>query len=484
MKRKISIGIFVLLVSILMLMSNASASGWPVAWANQATLSTVDSFPSQDPENSGYGTTQVVVWEEWNGNDWDIHMKYSLLDGALLSWIFPPVHPATTALDEINPAVTITGPDTWQRTWIHVVYQRVNPAGPANWDICHTFTLNFGGAWSAPTILDVNQAQDAIDPAIVYTEDIATRNGITAFLAQIVWSETSSTSGFYEIQYDAFYLDTNLVPITGYVGPTLIRGVGTGATGDCLYPEIASVDETGGALISSFPFSVVWQEQIFATGQWNVWYDDGTTTTFPILATVLTPGSTGQLNTNLPGTGNCEHPDIAATQDYGPIATQRFYYHVNWVYNNLVAATWQIDTCYATGIPPFFPNPGWWSFVGTPPAQGPVAQVLDNPTIASKLTTAPAFDTWMAWEDSTTIQLSNPDIWFIVGTCGPPLFLFAYAIGPGRVGYLPPAGGGSIEYNPELWNRNDAARPTPPLTHLVFDQDLGTGIPEVEYIDP
>ncbi len=118
MKSKIIIGIFIVLVSTIMLISNASGSGWPVVWLNQATLSNIDCNPSQDPENSGFGTTQVVVWEEWNGNDWDIWMKYSLLDGALGSWVFPVVQPATTAMNEINPAVTITAPDFWGRTWI------------------------------------------------------------------------------------------------------------------------------------------------------------------------------------------------------------------------------------------------------------------------------------------------------------------------------------------------------------------------------
>ncbi len=359
-----------------------------------------------------------------------------------------------------------------------VVYQRRDPAG-GQWDVCHTFTLNFGWAWNPPVILDVNQNQDAIDPAIVYTEDTFTPMG-TTMLAQIVWSEYNPASGIYEIQYDAFFLDRNRVPmpITGYVGPFLIRGAVTGATGNCWFPEIASVDETllGG---SSFPFSVVWQEQT-AAGQWNVWYDDGTTTTSPVLMVAMTPGSTGQLNAvNI--LGDCKYPDITATQDYrAPI--QIYYYHVNWVYNiwGPPAASWQIDSCYSA---PLAYNPGAATFIATLPIHGPFPMVLENPTIASKLTAlvpATVFENWMAWEDSTIPAATNPDIWFTVGTYGPP---FVPAMAPVRVGYLPGPGGGSIEYNPELWNRNDAARNFPPLTHLVFDQTIAM-LTEVEYIDP
>jgi hypothetical protein len=477
MKSKILIGFFILLVSIIMLTSNASASGWPVAWINQATLSIVDSNPSQDPENSGFGTTQVVVWEEWNGADWDIWMKFSNLDGALGSWLFPAVQPATTPLDEINPAVTITAPDpVTGATWIHVVYQCWNPVG-FQWDVCHIFTTNFGGAWSAPTVLDAVPANDAIDPAIVYTEDISTPNGVTAMLVQMVWSELNPFTGFYEIQYMAFYLDTNRVPITGYIGTFMIRGVATGAIGNCLFPEIASVDTTGGAATCTFPFSVVWQEQT-ALPQWNIWYDDGTTTTIPGLMVAMTPGSLGQLNTNPVGSGDCYHPDIAATQDYQVAAN--YYYHVIWVYNIWAPITWQIDSCYVAAVAP---NPGA-AFTGTT-TYGPVGQVLDNPTAASKLTgLGPTlFDTWMAWEDSTNPLATNPDIWFRVSryTVAPPGF--AYRAASARVGYAPGVGGGSIEHNPEFWNRNDAARNFPPLTHLVFDQTIG-GFTEVEYIDP
>jgi hypothetical protein len=480
MKSKILVGFFILLVSIIMLTSNASASGWPVAWVNQATLSIVDSNPSQDPENSGFGTTQVVVWEEWNGNDWDIWMKYSLFDGLLGTWVFPVVQPATTPLDEINPAVTITAPDpVTGATWIHVVYQCWNPVG-FQWDVCHVFTTNFGGAWGAPTVLDAVPANDAIDPAIVYTEDTSTPNGATAMLVQMVWSEHNPQTGFYEIQYMAFYLDTNRapLPITGYIGTFMIRGVASGATGHCLYPEIASVDENAVGGTCQYYFSVVWQEQTVA-GQWNIWYDDGTTTTIPGLMIAMTPGSVGQLNT-INNLGDCYHPDIAATQDYQ--ATPNYYYHVIWVFNIWgPPMTWQIDSCYAT---PGAPNPGAAAFTVTT-TYAAVSQILDNPTAASKLTgLGPTlFDTWMAWEDSTNPLATNPDIWFRVSryTTVPPGF--AYRNVAARVGYLPAVGAGSIEHNPEFWNRNDAARAMPPLTHLVFDQTI-SGFTEVEYIDP
>jgi hypothetical protein len=488
MKSKILIGFLVLLVSIIMLTSNGLASTFPGPWLNQATLSLVDNNPSQDPENSGFGMTQVVVWEEWNGNDWDIWMKYSLLNGALGSWIFPPVQPATLAgVDETNPAVTISNVDPFGNTWIHVVYQRQIP-GVGQWDVCHTYTLNFGAVWLAPVVLDMNQAQDATDPAIVYTEDTSTPNGVTAMLAQIVWSEFNPGTGIYEIKYDAFYLDTNVpfpTPILGYVGPFTIRAGGVGgAAGNCLYPEIASVDEyfTGGTC--SFDFSVVWQE-LSAGGQWNIWYDDGTTQTTGLggITTGLTPGSTGQLNLNPAGSGNSEHPDIAATQNYLGNPNQQYYYHVDWVYNDITVNpnTWQIDNCHA---PPIAPNPGAAAFI-----PDPVAHVntifLDNPTIASKLiAVAPftVFETWMAWEDWTIPGATNPDIWCNVGTYSIATGFIMPGPGPGRVGYLPPSGGGSTEYNPEFWNRNDAAGGFPALTHLVFDQTI-TGT-EVEYIDP
>ena len=83
MKYKIIIGFFIVLVSTIMLMSNALASAGPPIWINQTPISIVDGITSRDPENSGYFLDQVVVWEEWNGADWDIYMKYGNLDGAL-----------------------------------------------------------------------------------------------------------------------------------------------------------------------------------------------------------------------------------------------------------------------------------------------------------------------------------------------------------------------------------------------------------------
>ena len=484
MKYKLIIGILVLCVSALMLMSNAMASGWPPAWINQATLSNIDSNPSQDPENSGFGRTQVVVWEEGNTPNRDIYMAFSVLDGAPFSWS-APIPVARTDDDEINPAVAVTNIDPNGATEIHVVYQRWNPAGGGQWDVYHDYTNNFGVGWSGATCLDAAQTQNAIDPAIVYTEDVSNPNvWWFGWLVQIVWSEADPVTGLYEIQYNAHYLDPMTRPPTRrYVGTTLIHGVITGATGDCLYPEIASVDERFTLGIFEYYFAIVWQEELPLGGgvfQWNVWYVDGFTTIFPPpISITVTPGSLGQLNPGIPGGDNCYDPDIAATQDYQ--VNERYYFHVDYVYWNAAAGTWQIDTCYYEGASR---TPGAALFT-VAPAQGPVPNVLDRPTIASKLIQVgpTIFETWMAWEDSTNPAANNPDIWFSVGTCQAG-GVFGYTAPSLRVGYVPGVGGGSIEYNPELWNRNDAVRMFPPLTHLVFDQDLGGGIPEAVYIDP
>jgi hypothetical protein len=413
-------------------------------------------------------------------------MKYNLADGALGMWLFPPFHPATTGLIEINPAVTVTNTNPFNGfTEIHVVYQRENPIVPNTWDICHTWTNNFGAAWTAPVILDLNVNQDAIDPAIVFTEDLS--NPVFGMLVQIVWSEynPAPASLIYEIQYDAFYYDPTFPPPgRGYVGTTLIRGTANGAPRDCLVPEIASIDEIFTAGIYDYYFAVVWQEQINlgAPGlQWNVWYIAGTTTISPPpTIAVPNPATLGQLN---PGNraGDSYDPDIAASQDYAPI--EAYYFHVVWVYNIWAAGTWQIDSCYSAG---FLPTPAP-PFLATASAQGPVGFPLDRPTIALKLINIlfPIFETWMAWEDQSNPVANNPDIWYRVGWCNfglaPP---FGFMMPSARVGYLPGVGGGSVEGNPEFWNRNEITRMFPPLTHLVFDQDLGGGTPEVEYIDP
>jgi hypothetical protein len=477
MKSKILIGFFVVLVSTIMLMSNAVASAGPPIWINQTTISFVDGSTSQDPENSGYGINQVVVWEEWNGADWDIYMKYSNLDGALGSWIFSPVNPAVTVADEINPAVAVTNSNPITlATEIHVVYQIWSGV---SWDVEHTWTNNFGVTWSAPAVLDATPANDAMDPAVVFTEDLSNPGPTNGLLVQFVWSEFNPGPGLFEIQYNAFYQDPSLIPVRGYIGPTLIRS----AAGDCLYPEIASVDERLSPAAFDYYFSVVWQEQTRpGAGQWNILYDDGTTTTSGGggMGMVLTPGSLGQLNP-VNNYGDSYHPDIAATQDYAlGGGAETYYFHVNWVFQIVgPPASWQIDTCYNVGP---LTTPGAAAFIITAPARGPGAIVLDNPTIASKLQIPggiPVFETWMCWEDSSAAA-SVPDIWYRVGQCptaGPP---FAYTVAAAIVPYVQWL---TSEYNPELWNRNDTLRMFPPLTHLVFDMTQGP-VQEVEYIDP
>jgi hypothetical protein len=481
MKIKFVYVFLVICVSALMLMPNIFAAiGPPIVWAGQTTLSPADGVTSQDPENSGFGTTQVTVWEEWNGADWDIMMSVSINDGAL--WSPPIIVVATPGVDEINPAVAVTNFNPAGFQEVHVVYQCASLIWPGTWDVCHVYTINFGAVWIGPVILDFMFLMDAIDPAVVYTEDLSPApggGGVPGMLVQFVWAEWNAVvlPQRYEIYYNAFYFDP-ILGGTGYVGSTLIR---TCPFGDCMYPEIASVDETLNAAAYDYYFAVVWEEPT-AAGQINVWYVDGTTTTSPVMGIVLTPGSMGQLNApGLPG--NCYHPDIAATQDYyfaGPVET--YYFHVNWVYRTGGPITYQIDTCYSAGAAP---TPGAASFIATLPAVGALITVLDNPTIATKLVAlAPVltFETWMCWEDNS-VPLSAPDIWYRVGqyTTLPPAF--GYIVGAALVPYMPP--GGFTEYNPELWNRNDSTRtfPPPPFTHLVFDMPQ-FGAQEVEYIDP
>jgi len=201
-----SIGILAMLVCMLMFMSNTLATLGPPVWINQATLSNIDSNPSKDPENSGFGPIQAVVWEEEvaPGNH-DIWMKWSGADGALGSWVFSINHPAITNDNEINPAVTVTNqnPDTLA-TEIHVVYQLDNGG---NMDVCHVWTNDWGQTWTGPITLDRRQAEDARDPAIVYTEDVSNPGQGLGMLVQFVWSEVTPALGAYDIYYEAFYYD-------------------------------------------------------------------------------------------------------------------------------------------------------------------------------------------------------------------------------------------------------------------------------------
>jgi hypothetical protein len=399
------------------------------------------------------------------------------------------VQPATTGADERYPAVAVTNNNPGTGTIeLHVVYQCWNGAGGGQWDICHTWTANWGGAWTAPIVRDRRPNQDAIEPAIVYTEDLSFPGGQFGTLVQIVWSEWNPfvAPARYEIYYDAYYYDPTLVPPgRGYLGWVQIQTV---ATADCRNPEIASVDETLNALAYDYYFSVVWEERNFVPAQINIWYVDGTTTISPgPMGMVLTGGSLGQLNP-INGIGDSYAPDIAATQDY---AQQFWYYHVVWVYNiwagpgGVPPATWQIDTCYA---PSGIPNPGALAFIATAPANGPAAQItLNNPTVASKMIAVgvpPSFEIWVCWEDFGSVPASAPDIFFNIGqyTRGIPPGFAWIGVGPAIVPYIQP-GGGNTEFNPELWNRNDVLRQFPPLTHLVFDMSQA-GAQEVEYIDP
>jgi hypothetical protein len=497
MRYKSIFSVLVLLVSSIMLLANVMASPGPPVWVAQATISFPDSIPGEDPEISRYAADLVVVWEEGNLPNRDIWMKYSNFNGALGTWIFSPIPPAASLNDESNPAVAMsrvhpsTGPE------IHVVYQLLNPSGINQ--IWHTWTLFWGAVWVPPRLMS-SPSLNAIDPAIVYTESLTNPGaGNPGMLMQIVWAEeTSSGSGLYQIQYDAFYWDPFLAPPRGYVsalniggvfpptpiGVTTVSAAPTGGT--CMFPEIASVDEFSPfrIVLIDYDFSVVWQETTTA-GQWNIFYNDGTTITSPAISSNVGIAASGQINPTTT-TDDCYAPDIAASQDYvWPGETH--YFHVNWRRLDTSNGNQYIESCYAVGAGPT-PGAGALLAAPTPPsAQGPTTSRLHNPTIATKLTALgpSVFETWMAWEDSTIVGANNPDIWYRVGACTVGLPPFAYTWGPGRVGYAPPAGGGSIEYNPELWNRNDWLTPFPTLTHLTFDQTiLLTGATEVEYIDP
>jgi hypothetical protein len=491
MNFKLSIGMLVLCVSVLVLMSNVLASIGPGAWINQATLSIIDSNPSQDPENSGYGTLQVVVWEEWNGNDWDIHMKYSNLDGALGSWIFPPVHPATTpGVDEINPAVAVTNADPTGVFQIHVVYEFIDTTVvPPRNDIYHTYTLNMGINWIVPAgRLNTN---DAHDPAIVYSEDVS--NPIPpdvwySMAVQIVWSELNPAPvNRYEIYYNAWYFEGSAGGPWAYaIAPPASFPVRASLNGHCEKPEIAAIDETMMPGTWNFYFAIVWQEPSVAPVNTEIWYRDGWLGIAPGAIVFTIPlGNVGRLCTCPAGSGNCVDPDIAATQDYQnpAIALEEFYIHVNWVHQ-ITGGGFRIDTCYFAGPVPF---PGFGLFVTTAAAVA-TPTVLNRPTIAVKcimrmpVNPFTIFQIWMCWEDSSN-PASVPDIWYRVGqhnNMGP---FFGFVILPAPVPYVPAI---SSDFNPELWNRNDAIRPVaPPFTHLVFDQGIPVGgVPEVVYIDP
>lgn len=494
--------ILIVCVSALILMQSVlAATGPPYVWAAQATLSTVDVNPSQDPENSGYGTLQVTVWEEWNPItlDWDIYMKYSLADGAPGSWVFPLLHPATLPLvNEINPAVSVSRNHAVLGQEIHVVYQRWNGV---NWEICHTYTNNLGAVWSFPVVIST-AGVTATNPACVYTEDQSNPGGVIGTLFQVVWEELFAP-GRYQIMYRAFAYDPTWVPVRGYVPaigapPFIIRTPVVPGTSSEL-PEIASVDERVSAGSYDYYFSIVWQETD-GLGNWNVWYVDGTTTTStvpppPPPATIVISVAT-RLNVPAPATQHTD-PDIAASQTYQPIGggvAETYFFCITYVRQTPVAGppagfNFDIDYCLYYGMAA---TPGALAFTAPASAYtaftGAIPPVLfDNPTIATKLT-SPAgavpitFEAWFAWEDNFAAALT--DIWYTVGTyTSGAVTPFVLALGlPARVPYLPNPGG-TIEQNPELWNREDALRLNPPVTHLVFDVTAGA-LTEVEYIDP
>ena len=205
--------------------------------------------------------------------------------------------------------------------------------------------------------------------------------------------------------YDGHYYDP-AIPGRGYVSAGLIPPlpvvVRASPGGNCEKPEITSVDELWTVGAYDYYFAIVWQEPAFALpNNLNIWYEDGTTqTSGPGGMFVALAGAGGQINP-VNNVGDSYDPDIAATQDYqGPAPPETYYFHVNWVYNIWgPPAAYQVDTCYAWGA---VPTPGAAAFAATASASGPIAAVLDRPTIASKLVAIgpTIFETWMCWERS------------------------------------------------------------------------------------
>ena len=447
-------GILVVCVSALMLIQNVAGAGPGIAWGAQATLSTVDVLASQDPENSGYGLLQVSVWEEWNGADWDIYMKTSNADGAPGTWVFPALHPATTAADEINPAVSVTRNHAVLGQEIHVVYQRWNAANNI-WEICHTYTPYPVIAWTAPVVIS-SGGLSATNPACVYSEDQAIPGGGVnpGTLVQIVWEEVNpGPAGGTQIMYRAFAYDPTLAPVRFYVpdivaAPFIIR-TPPGAGSTCELPEIASVDERASAAAYDYYFSIVWQEFTFTPvigWTWEIYYLDGTTTTSAvgIPPPPIVISAPGALSVPAAATQHTD-PDIAASQDYQPLGlAQSYFFHVDYFLQgpNLGGGTlFSVEQCYSYGA---FPNPGFAAF--SLPASVysavtilvPPPILIDNPTIATKLTSPIGavpitFDTWFAWEDSTAA--ATTDIWYRAGTytTGPPAVFFYFVAGTGKM---------------------------------------------------
>ena len=481
MRHRILYGIVSLCICILMLMPNSMGATNPaITWAGQATLSTTgDNVVDQDPENSGYGTLQVAVWEhETSGSNHDIFIKYSTSDGATGTWSFPPNQTATTNMDEINPAVCVTRNHSQPiGQEIHVVFQRYNTQSGGVWEICHTYTNDFGNIWSPVTIISTAYT-NSYNPACVYTEDTmlgpGSGGGAIGFVCQIVWEEFISATR-RRIMYDAFVYDpTWMARGTLPGGPFPISNSSFTAN----LPEIASIDDTFNNSANNYQFSIVWQEQNSSGSNWNIWYTDGMTETAPTVQVVQGTGSLGQINPNIIDFNHTE-PDIAASQDYQ--LNEIYFFHIDYLrVGSNATPLYIIESHYCNSG---FWNPGAAAFIQTSPVKSNII-VKDKPTIASKLRqlNPSTFDTWFAWEDANMTG-SIPNIWYRVSqqSLGAG---FSYLVPAAKVP-IQPLGAADSEYNPELWNRNDASRSFPPLTHLVCDiLNLTTSAHEVEYIDP
>ena len=278
-----------------------------------------------------------------------------------------------------------------------------------------------------------------------------------------------------------------MAPVRGYVGPTIIR-TNPNPGLSCMKPEIASVDDRSNFAAFDYTFSVVWHEGVpsgvIPPTQWNVWYNDGTTVTSPAPGTVLTPGSLGIIN--VPGNQvDAIEPDIAATQDNQ--TNETYFFHITYEFKMWTPLSPQLNSIESHFSCGPSRTPGAASFIITPTVRGPTPIQLENPTIASKLISLgpTVFESWVAWEDySNVIPANVPDIWFRMGTYTVGTPNVVWAVPPGIVGYAL-ANVVGTEYNPEFWNRNDATRMFPTLTHLVFEDWTPAGaVANIIYIDP
>ena len=489
--------ILALSVSVLMLISNCLA--FTIIWTSQANLSASPTNDSRDPEIAGYGIVHATVWEEWNGNDWDVYLKYTMTDG--ITWISPPVQPATTAgVDEINPAVAVTNNHPQNSVEFYVVYQKQVPdTTPPNffhWEIHGVKTNNLGLTWtsfnhpvsgriSGPAGAGVGN--DAIDPAIVYTEDqsFSAVGPSYGYCLQIVWAEQIpwQPAGDYRIGYRAYSWDPNTLSFVWQAAAWYLRINPFGWYFTSAKPEIASVDEFTTTTDYVYPFYIVFEDQAWIGGAKApvVWYVDGffrarTSTGAPFVPVFGTP-------LPIPGPSPGYDPDIAATQDFRTPET--YYIHIAYEYPDTTNSLTKIQSnfyCGGTRLPgaPAF------GIVPIPLVDSYALQTnRARPTVTVRLINfnpGGIYESWVAYEKW---PVTNPaDIYYRMGIFDTNTGFFTWTTTPAVVGYTPLTGS---EENPELWTRNAFNGPigSAARIHLAFDDTTPTNpLAEITYIDP